>query len=86
MERNYVTVTLCIITIITWTTLKKVCVQLPTSADNVTLLALLLNAVLQCTRRPPLSIDISCPPGPQQQTRRTLLQRSTDGTNRWTDR
>ena len=43
MERNYVTVTLCIINIITWTTLKKVCVQLPTSADNVTLLALLLN-------------------------------------------
>ena len=35
-------------------------------------------------RRPPLSIDISCPPGPQQQTSRTLLQRSIDGTDRWT--
>jgi len=30
-------------------------------------------------------IDISCHPGPQQQTRRTLLQRSTDGTDRRTD-
>ena len=31
------------------------------------------------------SIDVSCPPGAQQQTRRTLLQRSTDGTDRRTD-
>jgi len=31
------------------------------------------------------SIDISCPLGPQQQTRRTLLQRSIDGTERQTD-
>ena len=29
----------------------------------------------------PLSIDISCSPGPQQQTRRTLLQRSIDVTD-----
>jgi len=32
-----------------------------------------------------LSIDISCPQGAQQQTRRTLLQRSIDGTDRQTD-
>jgi len=32
------------------------------------------------------SIAISCPPGPQQQTRRTLLQRSMDGTDRRADR
>ena len=31
------------------------------------------------------SIDISWPPGAQQQTRRTLLQRSIDGTDRQTD-
>jgi len=31
--------------------------------------------------QPPMLIDISCPPGPQQQTRRTLLQRSIDGTD-----
>jgi len=37
-------------------------------------------------RRPSLSIDISCPRGAQQQTRRTLLQRSIDGTDRQTDR
>jgi len=36
-------------------------------------------------RRPPLLIDISCTPGPQQQTRRTLLQRSKAGTDRQTD-
>ena len=35
--------------------------------------------------RPPLWIDI-CPPGPQQQTRRSAMQRSMDGTERWTDR
>jgi len=34
-----------------------------------------------CSNR---SMDICCPPGPQQQTRRTLLQRSTDGTDRRT--
>jgi len=32
------------------------------------------------------SIDISCPPGPRQQTRRTLLQRSIAGTDRDADR
>jgi len=34
----------------------------------------------------PLSIDISCSHGAQQQTRRTLLLRSNDGTGRRTDR
>ena len=50
---------------------------------------LLPNAVLLCAVavwRPSLSIDISCPRGAQQQTRRTLLQRSIDGTDRQTDR
>jgi len=32
-----------------------------------------------------LSIDVSCPPGPQQQTRRSGMQQSTDGTDRQTD-
>jgi len=36
-------------------------------------------------RRPPLSIDISCPHGAQQQTLRTLLLLSSDGTDRQTD-
>jgi len=60
---------------------KHVRVQLPTSADNVTLLAVAAAApaVQQST-------DISClPPGAQQQTGRTLLQRSIDGTDRRTD-
>jgi len=36
-------------------------------------------------RRPPLSTDISCPPGAQQQTRRTPQRLSNDGTDRRTD-
>ena len=36
-------------------------------------------------RRPPLSIDTSCPHGAQQQTHRTPLMRSNDGTDRRTD-
>ena len=65
---------------------EQVCVELPTSADNVTLPAfagkrraaapLLLGA-----RRPPLSIDICCPHGAQQQTRRTPRLRSNNGTD-----
>ena len=60
---------------------KHVRFQLPTSADNATLLAVAAEApaVQQST-------DISClPPGAQQQTGRTLLQRSIDGTDRRTD-
>jgi len=43
---------------------------------------LLLNAVLLCAvlLRRPAMIDIAYPPGPQQQTRCTLLQRSIDRT------
>ena len=37
-----------------------------------------------CASSMPQSIDISWPPGPQQQTRRTLLQRSIAGTDRRT--
>jgi len=36
--------------------------------------------------RPPLSIDMSCPRGVQQQTRRPLQRLSNDGTDRGTDR
>jgi len=50
---------------------------------------LLLNAVLRRLCRwapaPPLSIDISCSHGAQQQTRRTPLLLSIDGTDRRTD-
>ena len=34
------------------------------------------------TRQMPLEIDISCPPGPQKQTRSSDVQQSTDGTDR----
>ena len=49
----------------------QVCIQLPTSSVNVALpaFAAAASAVQQ-------SIDISCPSGPQQQPRSTLLQRS----------
>jgi len=62
-------------------TVIRVCDQLPTSAVNVALpaIAAAAPAVQQ-------SVDISYPPGQRQQTRRTLLQRSTDGTDRQTDR
>jgi len=46
---------------------------------------LLLSAVLLQRPVAPLLIDISYPPGPQQQTRRTLQQRPNDGTDRQTD-
>jgi len=60
----------------------QVCDQLPTSADNATLLA------CSCCSAPAVrkSIEIPCLLGPQQQTRRVLLQRSTDGTNGRTDK
>jgi len=41
--------------------------------------------LLQGARRPPLSIDISCPHGAQQQTRRTPRLRSNDETDGRTD-
>jgi len=61
---------------------EQVCVQLLTSAVFVALPALLLCAVLppRAATAPAVqqSIDVSYPPGPQQQTRRTLLQRSDE--------
>jgi len=42
--------------------------------------------VLSGAWRLPLSIDNRLPRSAQQQTRRTLLQRSIDGTDRQTDR
>ena len=72
-------------------------VQLPTSAVNMTLLAFVAECnLLLCTmlwhRRGwlgdsqlPMSIDISCQHGAQQQTRCSGMQRANDGTDRWTD-
>ena len=76
---------------------KQVHVQPRNSVVNVTLPAfaaerragapLLLNAHAASARsqRPPLSIDISCPRGAQQQTHRPPLLHSIDGTDRQTD-
>jgi len=64
----------------------QVCVQLPTSADNVALPAYgRYTPLLQCgcCWAPAMqqSIDISCPPGPQQQTHKSGMRRAngTDG-------
>ena len=56
-----------------------VCVALPAFAAErrAAVTSLLLDAQQ--------SIDISCPPGAQQQTRRMLQQRLIDGTDRQTD-
>jgi len=72
---------------------ERVCVQLPTSADYVTLLA--LAAVLLCAMLLQrlaaatddlawLSTDIAWLPGPQQQTINSFVQRSIDETDRQT--
>jgi len=55
---------------------KQICVQLSTDAKNVA-----LPAFARCMPLLQQSIDISCPPDPRQQTRRTLLQpaNGTDG-------
>jgi len=66
-------------------TFQQVCVRLPTSADNVTLLTF-ADERRVAVRRAPLPIDISCPPGPQQQTRHSGMQLSINGTDRQTDR
>jgi len=69
-------------------------VQPPTSSVNVTLLAFAAKRraaarvaapLLMGVRRLPLSIDISCPHGAQQQTRRTAQLQSNDGTDGRTD-
>jgi len=54
---------------------KQVYIQLTPSANNVTLLAVDVQQ----------SIDISCPPSPQQQTRRSGVRRPNDGTDGQTD-
>jgi len=64
--------------------------SLVNSAVNMTLPALAderraAAPLLLGARRPPLSIDISYRHGAQQQTRRTSLLRSNDGTDRRTD-
>jgi len=51
-----------------------------TYADNVTLLAFAAERLLLGDQRPPRSIDISCPSGPQQQTRRSSIWRPNNGT------
>jgi len=61
--------------------------QLPTSVNNVALPA--FAAERRAVGRPEAAVVdryLGGPPGPQQQTRRTLLLRSTDGTDRQTDR
>ena len=42
--------------------------------------------LLAFARRPPMSVDVSCPPAPQQQTRRRRVPREHDGTDGKTDR
>jgi len=53
---------------------KQVCVQLPASAINVTLLAFAAERSAAARAAAPLSIDISHPHGAQQQTRRTPVE------------
>ena len=53
--------------------------QLPTYVDNVTLITF---AAVSVVRQ---SVDISCPLGPQQQTRCTGMRRLNDGMNRRMD-
>ena len=64
---------------------KQVRVQLPTSADKVALLASAAGRRAAAAPGGDRSIDVFCPPGAQQQTRRTGMQRSIDGTDRQTD-
>ena len=65
------------------------CVQPEEIEINVTILEftskLLCYEPAPVARRLQLAIDISCPQGAQQQTRRPPLLLSTEGTNRRTD-
>jgi len=68
---------------------KQFCVQLPTSADNVALPASDRRSPLlqrRCSWAPAVlhSLDISCSPGPQQQTRSSGVRRPYE-TDRRTD-
>ena len=70
-------------------------VQLSTFADNVALpafgrrtpplCAVLLQRLCCSIMQPPLSMDISCLPGPQQQTRRSCVRRRIGQTDRQMD-
>jgi len=68
--------------------LKQVCIQPRSSAVNVTLPAYAAERGACCmaraARHRQASIDITCPQGTQQQTRRTSLLLSIDGTDRRT--
>jgi len=70
-------------------TLTSLCSVSSTRLSTRHHLRLLLSAVLRpvtagCARRPPLSIDICCQHGTKQQTHRTPLLWSNDGTDRRT--
>jgi len=73
---------------ISGTRIKQVCVQPSTAAVNVTRLAFAADrrAVMRRAAEAPLLLGAGraaiCMPGPQQQTRRTLLQQSIAGTDR----
>ena len=61
-------------------TFKQVCVQLPTYPESAALPTFAAAASAAVAPAVQQSIDISCSPGPQQQTRRTLLHAGqTDG-------
>jgi len=66
----------CFCTTLIITSLCSAYSQLAFAAERRAAAPLLLGA-----RRPPLSIDIPYPHGAQQQTRRTPLLRSNDGTD-----
>jgi len=71
-------------------TSKRVCVRLPTSADDVTLPAFAAERGAAAAGRRTavatmLSDDIYRPPGPWQQTRCSCMRRPNDGTDRRTN-
>jgi len=60
----------------------RICCRVEFAAERRAAAPLLLSAGACCTARLlQQSLDISWPPGAQQQTRRTLLLRSVDGTD-----
>jgi len=67
-----------------WKIITQVYIQPSTAAGSVTLLAFAAALLPLAAAR--AAVDITCPPGPQQQSRRTMLLRSIAGTDRRTDR
>jgi len=65
---------------------EQICVQLPTSAVSVTLLAVVAERRAIAAVRRALSIDISRRHGAQQQTRRSRVRWANYGTGRQTER